>query len=63
MKKGDIVTTSRGCRIAGNPGKLKVIKTGLKWSTYDAVLCEKSNGKQRLFLKKNLKELIEGEGE
>jgi len=54
LKSGDIVVTKKGCRIHGNPGKLKVVKTGMKWSHYDAVTCEKEDVTKRLFLLKNL---------
>ena len=55
IKPGDKVATTKGCRIAGKPGELTVIETGRKWSSFDAVLCEKPNGDRKLFLLKNLK--------
>ena len=55
MKVGDKVYTIKGCRIGGNPGILKIIETGKKWLSYNAVICEKSNGTKRMFLVKNLR--------
>jgi hypothetical protein len=54
MKIGDKVRTTKGCRIAGNPGILTVVEIGKKWGCYDAVMCRKPNGDVRLFLAKNL---------
>ncbi|MCH7604936.1 hypothetical protein IID24_03040 [Patescibacteria group bacterium] len=51
---GDRVRTLKGCRFKGGGGDLTVTKTGEKWSQFDAVVCEKSNGKKHLYLVKNL---------
>ncbi|MEE8382239.1 MAG: hypothetical protein V3R78_10255 [Thermodesulfobacteriota bacterium] len=56
MKVGDKVYTVKGCRIAGIPGSLMtIVEIGRKWMSYDAVICEKSNGTKRMFLVKNLR--------
>ena len=51
---GDKVRTMYGCRVRGPGGELEVISVGHRWRDYDAVLCRKENGAERLYLSKNL---------